>query len=218
MSEETVTARPPQRLELVERAKLAADALVSVTPPETMAEKLGRKCPPGGEGTPESTTQRRAAEFSNGVHAYINDYIRMADQNAAFLFAAVGATLAFLNSRGMTKLWIKDPFTWSPTEGLAFLAVLGLLASAAASAIVLVPRKKGSRTGLVSWGAIAKCRSAGEYVRLVRATDPAELTDAKLEHCFELSRVCAKKYNALAWGLWSGGIGFVATLVYLAVT
>lgn len=161
---------------------------------------------------------RGLADFASGVHSYINDYIRLADQNAAFLFAAVGATLTFLNSRGVTKLWIKDPVAWSLSEGVAFFAVMGLLASATASAIVLLPRKKGSRTGLVSWGAISKCRSADEYARLVRATEPAQLAEAKLEHCFEPSRVCTSKYGALGWALWSGGVGFVATLLYLAVT
>jgi hypothetical protein len=84
--------------------------------------------------------------------------------------------------------------------------------------VVLLPRKKGSRTGLVSWGAIAKCRSAEEYARLVLGTRPTGLAEATLEHCFELSRVCTHKYRALSWALWCGGTGFVGTLLYLAFT
>jgi hypothetical protein len=101
---------------------------------------------------------------------------------------------------------------------LAFLAVVGLLASATALAVVLLPRKKGSGTGLVSWRAVSKCRSAEEYARMVLATAPAGLTEATLEHCFELSRVCIQKYRAMGWALWCGGAGFVGTLVYLALT
>ena len=166
----------------------------------------------------EPTALRVAADFAEGVHGYINECIKMADQNAAFLFAAVGTTLAFLNARGVTKLWLKNPTTWSLTEGLAFLAVVGFLASATALAVVLLPRKKGSRTGLVSWGAISKCRSAEEYARLVRGTESSGLTEAVLEHCFELSHICIQKYRAMGWALWCGGAGFVGTLVYLALT
>jgi hypothetical protein len=104
------------------------------------------------------------------------------------------------------------------SEALAFLAVAGLLVSATASAVVLLPRKKGSRTGLVSWAAISKCRSAAEYARLVLGTELIGLTAATLEHCFELSRVCTHKYRAMGWALWCGGAGFVATLILLALT
>ncbi len=202
----------------VEAPSPGGEVVALATAAPTAVGKADRAWPPGPAGEPESTVWHDVADFASEVHSYISDYIRLADQNAAFLFAAVGATLTFLNSRGVTKLWIKDPLGWSLSEGVAFFAVVGLLASATASAIVLLPRKKGSRTGLVSWGAISKCRSADEYTQLVRATEPGGLTEAKLEHCFELSRVCTSKNGALAWALWSGGVGFVATLLYLAVT
>ncbi len=211
-------ARLPERTVVVEARGAAGEVPGAVAAPEAVGGT-----PDGGwlasiAGRPESTVLRMASDFASGVHAYINDSIRQADQNAAFLFAAVGTTLAFLNTKGVTKLWIKNPTTWSMSDFLAFLAVIGLLASATALAVVLLPRKKGSRTGLVAWGAVSKCRSADEYARLVLATAPVGLTEATLEHCFELSRVCIHKYRAMGWALWCGGSGFVGTLLYLALT
>ena len=199
----------------------APEAVVEVSAPVAASEPVvgitDRAALHSPAGRAELTAPWSAAEFARRVHRYVNGYIRLADRNAAFLFAAVGTTLAFLNARGVTKLWIKSPLTWSVNEALAFLAVAGFLASATASAVVLLPRKKGSPTGLVSWGAVSKCRSAAEYARLVLATEPPGLTEATLEHCFELSRVCFHKYRAMGWALWSGGAGFVGTLVYLAL-
>lgn len=205
MSEELGSTRLPERTAVVEGSDAAGEAPVAVATPEAVGGTTDRAWLSSLAGNPESAALRRVADFASGVHGYINDSIRLADQNAAFLFAAVSTTLAFLNAKGVTKLWIKNPFTWSLSEGLAFLAVVGLLASATALAVVLLPRKKGSRTGLVSWGAVSKCRSAEEYARLVLGTGPTGLTEATLEHCFELARVCIHKYRAMGWALWSGG-------------
>jgi len=218
MSEELRTARSPESTAVADAGIVGGEVPVEVAAAETIARKPERAwlCLPTGK--PEPIALRISADFANRVHHYLNHYIRLADRNAVFLFAAVGTTLAFLNGRGVTKLWIKNPMTWSLSEALAFLAVMSFLASATASATVLLPRKKGSRTGLVSWGAISKCRSADEYARLVLVTEPAGLTEATLEHCFELSRICVRKYRAMGWALWCGGAGFVGTLVYLALT
>ncbi len=218
MSEELRITRLGGGTAVLETPSEASEVPMAEAIPETAATKPERTGPPTPAGHAEVGTLRSAADFATRVHGYITDFIRVADQDAAFLFAAVGTTLAFLNARGVTKLWIKNPTTWSVTDGLAFLAVMGFLASATAAAVVLLPRKKGSRTGLVSWGAISKCRSAEEYARLVLGTEPTGLAEATLEHCFELSRVCMHKYRAMAWALWCGGAGFVGTLVYLALT
>ena len=218
MSEELRVAPTPELAAVVEACKSAVETPAPVAERETGARSPELVWSPTPEGEPEETILRSTEAFAARVHRYVNGCIRLADRNAAFLFAAVGATLAFLNARGATKLWIKSPFDWSLSETLAFLAVMGFLASATASAVVLLPRKKGSRTGLVFWGAISKCRSAEEYARLVVGQQPTGLAEATLEHCFELSRVCTSKYRAMSWALWSGGAGFVGTLLYLALT
>jgi hypothetical protein len=218
MSEEIRTARSPEGAAVVEACEAVGEVPAAVATPETVVGKANRAWSPALAGKSERTELPRTAHFAGSVHKYIDSYIKLADQNAAFLFAAVGTTLTFLNAKGVTKLWIKNPLTWSLNEALAFLAVIGLLASATASAMVLLPRRKGSPTGLVSWGAIAKCRSAEEYARLVLGTEPTGLTEATLEHCFELSRVCTHKYRAMGWALCCGGAGFVGTLIYLALT
>jgi hypothetical protein len=218
MGEQPEPVPPPEATAPVAALERRGEPPASVAVSEGAVGEQGKPWPPSSIQKKDGTTNGSFADFASSVHTYINDYISVVDQNAAFLFAAVGTTLAFLNTKGLTKLWIKNPAEWSLSEALTFLAVVGLLASAAASLFAVLPRKKGSNTGLVFWRSISRCRSADEYARLVLGTEPTELTTAKLQHCFELSQICARKYRALGWGLWCGGIGFVATLIYLAVT
>jgi hypothetical protein len=218
MGEQPEPVPPPETSAPAAALEGRPESLVAAAAAERAVGEQGRTRLLSSLPKKDGTTSGSLADFASSVHTCISDYISVVDQNAAFLFAAVGTTLAFLNTKGLTKLWIKNPAEWSLSEALTFLAVAGLLASAAASLFAVLPRKKGSNTGLVFWRSISKCRSADEYARLVLGTEPTELTTAKLQHCFELSQICARKYRALGWGLWCGGVGFVATLIYLAVT
>src|SRR6266853_312360 len=181
MSEELETGQSAKKTSPVLPPESNGRSPLVVTSSESAAREQSRAWSPSPARKEGGNAKESTSEFASSVHIYINDYIRQADQIAVFLFAAVGATLAFLNTRGVTKLWIKNPTAWSLNEVLAFLAVLGLLASATASLFAVLPRKKGSPTGLVSWRAISKCRSSGEYARLVLGSEPNDLTEAKLQ-------------------------------------
>ena len=135
----------------------------------------------------------------------------------AFLFAGVATMTAFLHGRGITKLWFKDPRQWAIPDAIAFIAVAGLLVGAALAVFVILPRLGGAARGIVFWNAITLFENGKEYAAHVQKCDPAELAAAKLEHCHELARVCRRKYRIVAWALWCGSIGLVASVAYLAL-
>jgi hypothetical protein len=162
-------------------------------------------------------TNEPADRFASDVHTYIRQYIQFADQKASFLFAGVAAMTAFLHGRGITKLWLKDPRQCHISDALAFIAVAGLLLGAILAVFVILPRLGGAARGIVFWNAITLFESAKEYAAHVQKCDPAELAAAKLEHCHELAQVCQRKYRIVAWALWCGGIGLLASVAYLSM-
>lgn len=155
------------------------------------------------------------AKFADAVHQYVREYIRNADQKAAFFFAATTALLAFLHSRNAASRWLRAPGTWNLTDLIAFLAMVGLAGAAGVLLSVVFPRLKGSRRGILFFNAIAEYDSASEYAEDVLRQPAADFARIQLQHAFELSRICRRKYRALTLGLYIGCAGAGATLVYL---
>jgi hypothetical protein len=155
------------------------------------------------------------SKFAEEIHNYLREYIRNADQKATFFFAAVTALLAFLNTRGGPSHWLKDVRTWTMVDGLSFVAMLFLAMSACVLLSVVFPRLKGSRRGIIFFSAIAEYDSGQEYAGTVLRQATSDIVAAKLQHTFDLSKVCVAKYRALRIGFWLGSIGVVTTLLYL---
>jgi hypothetical protein len=154
-------------------------------------------------------------EFSDAVHNYIREYICNADQKAAFFFAAMTALLAFLNSQHVPTRWLKDIQQWTFVDGLGFVSMVGLAAGAGALFSVVFPRLKGSRRGLLFFNAIQEYDNCDEYVRDVVCRSPDEIVRIKLQHCYDLSVVCAAKYRTLRIGFWIGSVGAGTALAFL---
>jgi hypothetical protein len=159
-----------------------------------------------------------AAAFGSDLHAYVREYIALADQKAAVLFTVVAGMLAYLQTQNAARRWMVDPRTWGILELLSFAAMVGLLCGSIGALSVVVPRTRGSKRGLVFWGAVALHRDAQEYAdRVVRMDGPA-LVRAKLEHSHELAVICRRKYRALDKAIWCAAVGLVAALIYIAVS
>ena len=163
-------------------------------------------------------TADELANFTDTLHEYILDQILLADQKATFLFAAVSTMLAYLHSKGITKLWIKDPRQWLFSETLVFVAVAGLFFGALASFLVIVPRLRGAPRGIIFWKSISLFESRREYVEHILSIAPRMLISVKLEHCHELAQICKQKYSAVSAGIWCGGVGLLASVLYLALS
>ena len=157
-------------------------------------------------------------KFAEEAHQYVREYIRNADQKAGFFFAAATAILAFLYNNNTNSRWLKPIQAWSLPDALAFIAMAGLAAGACVFLMVVFPRLKGSRRGLIFFNAIAEHDSGVEYADEVSRRTSGELARIKLQHAFDLSLVCKAKYQVLRAGFWLSSTGAIATLLFLLLT
>jgi hypothetical protein len=169
----------------------------------------GTAAPP--EPLPESSHSR----FSDDAHEYVREHIRNADQKATFFFAALTAILAFLNTQNVPTRWLKDPRLWSLVDALGFVSMLGLATGAAILLSVVFPRLRGSRRGLLFFNAISEYDTSTDYANDVLTRSHDDLVRTKLQHCYELSKICSAKYRALRIGFWVGSVGSAAALLFL---
>jgi hypothetical protein len=158
------------------------------------------------------------AKYAEEVHNYIREYIRNADQKATSFFAAAAGMLAFLNTQNVAAHWIKDIRQWTFTDSLGFVSMCGLGIASAIFLAVVFPRLKGSRRGILYFLAIAEYDTSTEYADEVVRRSGDELLRAKLQHDYDLSRVCVRKYRILRAGFWIGSVGICAALLYLFLT
>jgi hypothetical protein len=107
-----------------------------------------------------------------------------------------------------------------PVSGFPFLlfsaTMLLLVISAACSFLVIAPRLTSSiDEGIVYFGAVARRKSADEYVRDISSKSENDLTEARLKHCYDISGICARKYKYLRNAIWFGLPGLVGMAIVL---
>lgn len=127
------------------------------------------------------------------------------------------AILAFLNTQNVPSRWLKDVRQWSFVDALGFVSMLGLAVGAGILLAVVFPRLKGSRRGILFFNAIAEYGNSAEYVEDVLVHSGDYLVRTKLQHCYDLSKVCRAKYRMLRIGFWVGSIGAATTLLFLVL-
>jgi hypothetical protein len=154
-------------------------------------------------------------KFSEEVHNYVREHIRNADQKATFFFAALTAILAFLNTQSVPGRWLKDIREWSFVDTLGFVSMIGLACGAGILLAVVFPRLKGSRRGILFFNAIAEYENSAEYAEDVLIRSEDYLVRTKLQHCFDLAKVCRAKYRMLRIGFWVGSTGVATALLFL---
>jgi len=154
-------------------------------------------------------------KFAEETHQYVRDYIKQADQKAAFFFAGSTALIAFLYKATLIQLWVKIPTQWGFIDMLSFVTALGLVISAFAFLVAVFPKLKGSKRGYVFFGAISEFESGKEYAHEVLQQDVVDLISAKLCHVHGLSVICGQKFYAIKVGQWSGMIGIAAMILLL---
>jgi hypothetical protein len=159
------------------------------------------------------STAAELTTFANDVHGYLRQNITWADQKAAFLFAGASGFLAYLNSHGAFG-FLHGNVAFRRADILLILAAASLLVTAAAAFITYWPRTKGLHAGLVFWGAIARNESAGAYLERVRGKAAEELAAAKLEHSYELAKICERKFKWADIGVRFGVVGFSLAIFY----
>jgi hypothetical protein len=208
--------RMHQRVEWPENSPiLAATAVAAV---ETMTEFdlkvsdqsktiLSPTIPPRPE--PENVRARFASE----THSYIGDNIRLADEKAAFFFGASAAIL-YLLFQSMQKQLASPLAAWTLRQGVGILAMTSLGMACLIGLGVVTPRRGRSVSGHIFFGTIAEFDSRATYVEEVLAMPDQQLISERLEHCYDLARICDRKYRALLWELRTLFVGLILAASY----
>ena len=150
----------------------------------------------------------RVADF---LHGPLVQTIVMADRKAGILFTLVSAALLYL----FTRL----PPGFGEWQGLIWLAVVGaLVVSAACAFAVIFPRIRTGRSDLLFWGSIAAFPDAESYRKSVQKISQAKIASDKLAYCYDLARICQRKFYLLKFAMIAAAVGLILFLVALATT
>jgi hypothetical protein len=171
---------------------------------------------PGQAAPSESSDDETYAHFAGSIHEYIREYIRVADQKAAFVFTISAAVLGFIFKDAKPQHWLFLG-KWTPGNFVAFASIVLLAVGCVTSIRAVIPRLGGARSGFVFWNAIAERPSGDRYAAQVLKLSSSELIVAKLEHCWDLATVCRAKYSGLVWASWTMVAGLLLSAVYLMV-
>ena len=184
------------------------DQRLSSVTAATRSEPDEAKSNVGTEATEEWPADQK--DFASLVHQYTRDFIKFADQKAAFIFAVASATLAFLVKQGAHKSLLIPIRDRGFSEWAAFLSCLLVGFSGLLSLLVVLPRLRGRGEGLIYWKGVVKSGSAPGFVSRVRQLRSGQLTNVVLEHCYEMAEIADRKYELLKWAMWFGAFGAVA--------
>lgn len=154
-------------------------------------------------------------KFAEETHQYVREYIRQADQKAAFFFAGATALIAFLYKANLVQIWVRLPTLWVFVDMLSFISTIGLSASAFFCIFTIIPRLNGSKRGHIFFYAIKEFESKKDYKTDVLQSSINELLDEKLFHIHDLAKVCSRKFTTLVIGQYCGAVGVVATVILL---
>jgi hypothetical protein len=129
--------------------------------------------------------------FAKHVHTYLGEFIRAADQKAAFTLIAASGLLGWLTTRTATE--------WR------FVVQMIAMVLAAFSAVLAVwsvrPRQHRLVLGLTAWGGIVATGNATKYCASI-----LRLADGGLEeiagHSYALAKILKTKYQTLSVATW----------------
>lgn len=155
------------------------------------------------------------ADFAEFQEAYVRHYIGLADTKAAWSFTIASGVLAYLVGQAEVRAALL-----APECSIKFMLLVGSVISLVLSAFfafrVVAPRLTSqSGEGVVFFGAVAAKASAEAYIRDVVSRSHAELTSARLQHCYDVSKICTKKYGSLKKSIWFGVPALSLTFLYL---
>jgi hypothetical protein len=163
-----------------------------------------------GGGTGKSP----ASVFAEIAHRYVREMIQLADQKAAFVSSLGSALLAYLHHARTEARWLKSPALWMAGDVLALFTMVTLALAVLGALLVVVPRTRGSQRGYLFWASINQFEQPADYGAAVAKLTSAELANAVLLHCWELSQVCGAKYRALNVSIRCGTIGLASCVLY----
>lgn len=171
------------------------------------------------EPVPVSPLEAHHSEFATFHESYVRHYIQLADAKASVGFGIISGVLAYLLSNDAVRDVLLHP-ACTAKFGITLIAVLFLIASAMSAFLVIAPRLSSSPgdAGLVFFGDVAGRASGAEYVSDIASRSKPELTVAQLQHCFDVARVCTRKYALLKKSIWLALPGLTLALVAFLIS
>jgi len=157
-------------------------------------------------------------EFSEFHEGYVSRYISLADTKASWIFALTSALLVFMaTDDDLAQVYIAIKGDWLGV--LILLVIFTLLALGGIfSFLVIAPNLRSwSGESLVFFASVAKQKDSETYIDKIAQLDDHQMTDIRLQHCYDISKVCARKYKCLRCAIWFGAIGafLLVALVFL---
>jgi hypothetical protein len=149
--------------------------------------------------------------FGSFVHEYIWGSILLAEQKAAFIFAADTAFIGYLVAT------IPTDFGHLQMSLMAILvcAFSLLIGSISATVSIVMPRLGGDLRGMIYFKAVASRPTAADYMSEVLRANRPELDSATMQHIYEIATICTRKYERVRWALWLGLFGFIAGFLWI---
>lgn len=147
------------------------------------------------------------AAFAESQQAYITTYIQLADTKCAWAFAVAAALVAFMLTNEDTSPLLSGP-TGSLSRCLAVASTVLLILSSCAAFLGTAPRLFSSRSrNPFSFVTVASFSSAKAFRKALAVQDESSLTEARVEHNYDIAVVCARKYRRVRECFWLGGAG-----------
>lgn len=156
--------------------------------------------------------------FCEFTHEYLRQYIELADQKAAFLFAIVSAISAYVLTSKFSP-FVK-PFQWStPVEWLQLsgkTSVILFVISAVSCILVVLPRLwRNPKPGLIFWEEIVAVESVEKYAEMACNQTDQSASCEIVNHAYALAGVCKRKYFYLKVAMYLAFLGFILLALYL---
>lgn len=181
--------------------------MAQARPPTRAAAEAAARAEMGAGPTASADLGSRVADF---LHGPLIQTIVMADRKAGILFTLVSAALLYLVTRVPAA-----PMTWQ--GGLWLAVVVALVVSAVCAFAVIFPRVHAQRTDILFWAGIARFPDAKSYHDAITRTDEAGLNAAKVRYCYDLARICDRKFRLLKVAMMAAAAGLILFLLELAL-
>lgn len=171
------------------------------------------------EPVPVSTLEEHHSEFATFHEGYVRHYIQLADAKAGVGLGVISGVLAYLFVKDTVQNTLLHP-ALTPRFGITLAAILFLIGSGACAFLVIAPRLRSSpgHAGLVFFGDVADRATGDEYVSEIASRSQSDLTAARLRHCFDVARICARKYTLLKKSIWLALPGLALAMVTFLLT
>lgn len=147
---------------------------------------------------------------------YLSKNIQLADAKAGITVVAVSGLLTYLLGNRDFRTDITD-FTLSADSIVALSSTILLGLSVVVAFWVLIPRLGSSPQSEVFWGHVSSELDSKQHWERLSGLTLENLALERISHCFDLSRVCARKFNRVTVSILLAGLGFALALAWLLI-